>query len=93
LLELPILYLSSYIINHKIYANQTIHVANKYNIPMLQLIQTAEEVLKKKAHYSLVNKGAAYIPIDTHLTENLLPMLGIDFDEDYIAKIVRKYYA
>ena len=81
-----------YIINHKIYLNQTIHIANKCNIPILQLIQTVEEVLKKKAHYSLVNKGAPYTPIDLHSIENLLIKLSIDFDEDYIARIVRKYY-
>lgn len=83
----------THILNKRIYLNQILHVANQNSISILQLIQIIEEVLEKKAHYLIANKGAPYSNIDIDVVQDLSKQLNIKFDLDYIARVIRKYYS
>lgn len=54
----------------------------------MKIVQT---LCKKNGNYTIVNKGVKYT-ININKVETLLYELQIDFDDDYIAKVILKYY-
>jgi len=81
----------NYLVRHTGIHNSVVNVACSFSISITSLVSTFEQVTGISANYDLINSGAAY-PIDTTLVSEVLPKLGINFDDDYIEKIVRKYY-
>ena len=81
----------NYLMRHTGIHNSVVNVACSFSISITSLVSTFEQVTGISANYDLINSGAAY-PIDTTLVSEVLPKLGINFDDDYIEKIVRKYY-
>tara|TARA_Y100001934_G_C12184925_1_gene693465 strand:- start:706 stop:885 length:180 start_codon:yes stop_codon:yes gene_type:complete len=58
---------------------------------MLRLVRIFEKVLETKAHYSIIDRGDPYrIPIDFEFAQ--AEALGIDFDNDYVERVIRKHY-
>ena len=70
---------------------RVINVANPVSIPIYILIQNIESVLKRVAKTTFVSKGSHY-EIDT--TEMLIAAASanVHFGEDYILKVIKKYY-
>jgi hypothetical protein len=58
---------------------------------MPQLVRDFELVLGVTANYSVVDAGGTY-PIDSGLAIEVAHRSGVNFDECYIQKIIRKYY-
>jgi hypothetical protein len=59
---------------------------------MPTLISIFEKVIGISAKYELIDSGVPYA-IDVTRVLEVLPKLGINFDDDYIEKIIRKYYS
>jgi nucleoside-diphosphate-sugar epimerase len=80
-----------YIIQSKLFINQTVNVASTIKIPVPKIVEIVEKVLNKKGNYSITDKGSDY---DIELTD-ILPIiikLGVEFDENYPERLIRKYY-
>jgi nucleoside-diphosphate-sugar epimerase len=82
----------NYLIRHTDIHNSVINVACSFSISILSLVSTFEQVTGTAAKYDLIDSGIAY-PIDTALVSEVLPKLGINFDDNYIEKIIKKYYS
>ncbi|MGN6476540.1 MAG: NAD-dependent epimerase/dehydratase family protein [Flavipsychrobacter sp.] len=80
-----------YIIGEKKYENQIINIANPHNYDVPFIVRSIEVYLSRKANYSLVEKGENY-PIDISMIVEIIEQLGLNFDSDYLSKLLHKYY-
>jgi len=69
----------------------TINIANRLMISMPNLVEIFEIVLNKKAKYDPINISSNF-KVDTELSDNIALNLGINFDNQYIQRIITKYY-
>lgn len=69
----------------------TINIACPFAISIPQLVKTFELVTGKKANYSFVEGGGRYT-IDSNLATEAAKQIGVNFDDSYIEKLIRKYY-
>ncbi len=69
----------------------TINIACPFSISIPQLVKTFELVTGKKANYSFVEGGGRY-SIDSNLATEVAKKIGVNFDDTYIEKLIRKYY-
>lgn len=83
---------TSYIANKQAW-NQTIVVANPVSISPLAIVQAIEQHTGQKAVYELLDKGSPFaLPTDS--ISHLLQTIGKDWEpEQYIARLLKKYYA
>lgn len=72
--------------------NQIVNVACPFSISIPTLVSTFESVLGVAAQYDLIDSGGSYL-IDTNLVSKVADELDIDFDADYVNKLIRKYYS
>lgn len=79
------------ILKEKIFLNQTINIANKENYSVINIVNKIEEHLHKKAYYKEVNKGTDF-SLNIDLIGPLIEKLEIKFDENYLTRILKKYY-
>jgi nucleoside-diphosphate-sugar epimerase len=70
----------------------TLNIACPYFTPILELVSIFELVLRKKANFTLLEAGGSY-RLDTTLGNEAAKKMGINFNDDYIEKLIRKYYA
>lgn len=80
-----------YLIEHTLYHNTILNIANKYNYTLPEIIQCLESVLQTNADTNLLNEGYKY-KIDIQKILPIYTLLNIDFD-DYLCKKIKKYYA
>jgi hypothetical protein len=73
-------------------ARQTSNIACPISMSVIDLVEVFEKVLGRAAEYSLVEAGAFY-EIDTTRAEQVAEKAGVRFDDDYVERVVRKYYA
>jgi len=71
--------------------NATTNIVCPFSISVLDLVKTFEEVLDTKADYECVTAGGSY-EIDATRAADVARSLGIAFDDDYIRRVIRKYY-
>lgn len=67
------------------------NIACPFSVAVIDIVQTFELVLGRKANYSVVDAGAGYL-IDVPEVVQAAAELGISFDDDYLVRTVRKYY-
>lgn len=79
------------ILQKKLYENEIINIANSHNYPVPYIIKKIEEHVGKKAVYTEVDKGRNY-NIDINAINPILDECGINFPDDYLAQILKKYY-
>jgi len=80
-----------YLVNSSLANGITENIASPYSIHLPELVRIFELVLKKKANYTTIDSGAEYL-IDATLATEAARHAGVDFDEAYIEKLIRKYY-
>ena len=80
-----------YIIKNEEYANKIINIANPQNYAVSYLVSEIESFFQVAANYEIVNKGNLF-EIDTKIIENLFPKLDIYLTNQYINKLLKKYY-
>ena len=81
----------NYFLQKKENINTTINIANPENYSVPFIIKTIEEHLNKKAISIEVDKGNDY-EIDVSMIEPLFGKLNIQFNDTYLASLLKKYY-
>lgn len=81
----------NYLVRSSLAKGITENIASPSSISILKLVSIFEFVLGKKANYMLIDAGGMY-PIDSILANEAASQTGINFDENYIEKLIRKYY-
>lgn len=71
--------------------NATINVANTVSYPMRDIVRAMERVTGKKALFDVVDRGSEYL-VDTGRIIPILNRLHIKFGNDYLDKVIGKYY-
>lgn len=80
-----------YLLQKKENINTTINIANPENYSVLYIIKTIEEHLNKKAMLNEVERGDDYT-IDISAIEPSFKELNIQFNDNYLAALLKKYY-
>jgi len=68
-----------------------INIAATQSISVMQLIVIFEKIIGVKANYKLIDKGSAY-KIEAALAQQSAKKLGIEFNDNYIINLIKKYY-
>ncbi len=84
-------FLTDLILREKKIVNQIINIASPFNISVHDLVHKIERFLNKKGLFHIVEKGSNY-PIDINHIKPLFFKLGINFSEDYIDRLIQKYF-
>jgi nucleoside-diphosphate-sugar epimerase len=80
-----------YIIEYKLFVNQTINVANLHNIAVVDIVKYVEKQLGVKAKYHLVDKGVPFEKIDISDIMPILDRLSIKFDgNNYLTEAIKR---
>lgn len=70
----------------------TVNIANSSSDTMPDIVTAMEHVVGKRAIYEAVDRGSEYA-IDTRAILPLLDKAGVKFGDDYLERIIGKYYA
>lgn len=81
----------SYIIEKRIFMNSIVNVASTVKVATTRIVEIVEETLHKKGNCLLVDKGGDY-DIDLSDILPIIKEIGIEFDEQYPERLIRKYY-
>ena len=83
------------IVNHLVRTSRahriTTNIACPFSTYVPQLVEIFEKTLHKTANYTILDAGGAYT-IESHLSNEIGKQIGIDFDELYLERLIRKYY-
>jgi nucleoside-diphosphate-sugar epimerase len=71
--------------------NTTLNIANVVNDPIADIVSAMERVVGKRAVYNVVERGSEYL-IDTSAILPVLEKAGVKFGNDYLEKVIDKYY-
>jgi dTDP-4-dehydrorhamnose reductase len=82
----------SYIIERRMFMNSTVNVAPPVKIIAPKIVEIIEQVLNKKGNYVLVDKGSE-CDIDLQDIMPIIKEIGLEFDEGYPERVIRKYYS
>jgi len=71
--------------------NKVFNIASPIKTPIQDIVKIIEEYLNFQAIYEIVDKGNDY-NIDITDIKEYIYRLNIKFDDDYIEKLIKKYY-
>jgi len=71
--------------------NETINIANPKKYSATNIVSAIEDLISIKARYNLVNKGEVNWTIDVSPIINSIKNCGIEFDNCYLKKTLKKY--
>jgi nucleoside-diphosphate-sugar epimerase len=80
-----------YVLENKIFLNRTINIASTTKVAVPRIVEIMEIILNKKANVSPVDKGGDY-DICLADIQTVFEALGMEFDEQYPERVIRKYY-
>lgn len=72
--------------------NITINIANPVSYTMTDIVNAMERIVGKRAIYDRVERGSEY-DIDTSAIRPLLDKAAVKFGNDYLERVIGKYYA
>ena len=72
--------------------NTTINIANIVNYNMTDIVTAIETVVGKSAIYNIIDRNSEY-DIDISTVLPILGRAGVKFSNDYLEKVIYKYYA
>jgi hypothetical protein len=81
----------NFILNENVLLNMTVNIANEANYSIPFIVKTIEKHFDRKGIYTEVNKGDNY-DIDISLIKPIINNLNIQFSDDYLASLLKKYY-
>lgn len=81
-----------YILQSKLFTNSTINIANINSYSVTYIVSTLENFLHKKAITDRIEKGTLF-DIDTSLIKPIYDKVKIDFSDDYLPKLLIKYFS
>lgn len=79
------------IINNQKFINRYVNIASPINTKIYEIVKEIEQITKKKAKTSIADKGYS-TNIDISDILPIFQKLELDFDQDYIKNLIRKYY-
>ncbi|MDX8394429.1 MAG: hypothetical protein R8K21_07600 [Mariprofundales bacterium] len=79
------------VIDDPLKRNMIVNIANPVNYSIMEIVNAIEVVIGKNAVYVSKNKGSEYI-IDIDLIRPLLNQAEVKFDNNYLNRIIAKYY-
>ena len=79
------------ILKQNILINRIVNIASPQQMDILQLISNIEDLTGCAANYTLVDKGSEYL-IDISDIQSILISLKLDFDKNYVARSLDKYF-
>ncbi len=79
------------ILENDLYVNEITNIANPKNYSVPFIVREIEKHLNKKAFYKEVNRGSDY-HIDITPIELVINKCNIQFSNDYLAFLLKKYY-
>lgn len=79
------------ILRDKTHLNKTVNIANMENYSVLRIVKNIETHLNKKANFKEVDMGKNF-QLDLSDIEPLIKSLEIKFDENYLSRLLKKYY-
>ena len=82
---------ASYMIGQNEYSNRIINVASR-PFSIFDIVRALENVTQSSAIYAEIDKGASY-DIDCSEAHKVARLLNIRFDDTYLHRVIRKYYA
>ncbi|TKB74906.1 MAG: NAD-dependent epimerase/dehydratase family protein [Nitrospira sp.] len=71
--------------------NTVAYIANVVNYRMVDIVHEMERVVGKRAVYDVVERGSEYF-IDTSVMLPVLEKAGVKFGNDYLEKVIDRYY-
>ena len=80
-----------YILQNRLFVNETVNVANPVNYPVSYIIEALEKHFQLHGKYALVEKGNSPL-IDTTAIQPFFSQLHIHFDSNYLTNLLRKYF-
>lgn len=81
----------NYLVSSGLFNNSTINVASPFSVSMFDLVKIFEDLLQITAKFTVVNAGNEY-EIDSKTSLGIASKIGISFDDNYIKKLISKYY-
>jgi nucleoside-diphosphate-sugar epimerase len=84
----------SYILDHDLFPNQVVHVANPFSLPVQEIIKIIEKIMAKPASYTLVDRGIPYEQIQLFQIQDVIDNLELKFEREfYYFHTIKKYYS
>ena len=80
-----------FIISNGMYKNRIINIASNNNIYMMELVDIIESIVKKRALFSIENRGKN-ITIDVTDISEIIKKLKIEFGNRQVIDLLYKYY-
>ena len=71
--------------------NSTFNVANPINHSMMNIVNAMENVVGKRAIYTILDRGSDYA-IETGKIQSLVDKTNVKFGDDYIQRVISNYY-
>jgi len=71
--------------------NLTLNIANSTSYPMPYIVDVMEQVVGKRAIYEVADRGSEY-RIDIERVLLALNKAGVEFDDNYLERVIGKYY-
>lgn len=81
-----------YILENHLFKNSIVNIGNRTNYPITTIIETLENHFNTKGIYTIVEKGNSPL-IDITAIEPLISKLNINFDDQYLLKILQKHFS
>ena len=82
----------NYILNHKLYENEIVNIANIHNYPVTYIINQLEIFHNKSAKMIMVDKGTPFT-INVEKMVFLANILNLKFNENYFPELLKKYFS
>jgi len=81
-----------YIIENNLYVNEITNVCNVQNIEVSNIVQIFEQLYQKAARFKKIDKGGSPF-VDSSKIDVIANTIGINFDGNYVRRIIYKYYS
>jgi len=81
----------NYALENDLFKNEIVNIANTNNYPVNYIVNAIEAFVNKQAIFTEKEKGAK-ISIDISRVKPLLELLKIEFEQNYLSRLLVKYY-
>ena len=80
------------LLSNKKMNNKIINIANPLKYSAIEIVRTIEKLISKEAQYNLINEGDLNWKIDVSQISKSIKNCKIDFNNDYLKNVLKKYF-
>ncbi|MBC7872969.1 MAG: NAD(P)-dependent oxidoreductase [Ferruginibacter sp.] len=84
-------FIADHLLQHATPPAEPVNIASPFNHPVSEIVSAIECFLDTKSNYIEVNKGSCF-EIDLSVIRPVLQQSPVQFDNDYLAKLLAKYF-